>query len=96
MGYYTLTVCELMPGEISDPRLQRYPHPMPAAKLARLAICVNNQKNGFGQNLLLNAMERTARISEDVGLGGMFVDAKDNKAAGYYMKFALSLQRTIS
>ncbi|MES9903080.1 MAG: hypothetical protein ABW168_10395 [Sedimenticola sp.] len=76
-----------MPGEISDPRLQRYPHPMPAAKLARLAICVNNQKNGFGQNLLLNAMERTARISEDAGLGGMFVDAKDNKAAGYYMKF---------
>ncbi|MES9897662.1 MAG: N-acetyltransferase [Sedimenticola sp.] len=87
LGYYTLMVCEVMPGEISDPRLQRYPHPMPAAKLARLAICTDNQKNGFGQNILLNAMERSARISEDAGLVGMFVDAKDDKAAGYYIKF---------
>ncbi len=87
LGYYTLTVCEVMPGEVSDPRLQRYPHPMPAAKLARLAICADNQRNGFGQNLLLNAMERTARISEDAGLVGMFVDAKDDTAKDYYIKF---------
>lgn len=87
LGYYTLTVCEAMPAEISDPRLQHYPHPMPAAKLARLAINADKQKNGFGQNLLLNAMERPARISEDAGLVGMFVDAKDDKAAGYYRKF---------
>lgn len=83
LGYYTLTVCEVMPGEISD----RYPFPMPAAKLARLAICACNQKNGFGENLLLNAMERSARISEDAGLVGMFVDAIDDKAAGYYKRF---------
>ncbi|MES9882022.1 MAG: N-acetyltransferase [Sedimenticola sp.] len=87
LGYYTLTVCEVMPSEISDPRLQRYPHPMPAAKLARLAICADSQQNGFGENLLLNAMECSARISENAGLVGMFVDAKVRRAAGYYMRF---------
>lgn len=87
LGYYTLTVCEVMPGKIPDLRLQRYPYPMPAAKLARLAVCTDNQKNGFGQNLLLNAMERSARISEDAGLVGMFIDAKDDEAAGYYKNF---------
>ena len=87
VGYYTLTVCEVIPEQIDDPRLQRYPHPMPAAKLARLAICANHQQKGFGQNLLLNAMERSEQISENVGLIGLFVDAKDENAAGYYKRF---------
>lgn len=87
LGYYTLTVCEVLPGKIADSRLQSYPHPMPAAKLARLAICADNQKNGFGQNLLFNAMERSAQISENVGLVGVFVDVKDDKVASYYAKF---------
>lgn len=87
IGYYTLTVCEIIPSDISDPRLQSYPHPIPAAKLARLAICENNQHSGFGKYLLMNAMERSVRISKDAGLVGMFVDAKDNDASTYYMKF---------
>jgi GNAT superfamily N-acetyltransferase len=86
-GYYTLIVCEVVPSNIPDPRLQRYPHPMPAAKLARLAIHVHHQRNGLGANLLINAMERTVRISENAGLIGMFIDAKDDNAASYYMQF---------
>jgi ribosomal protein S18 acetylase RimI-like enzyme len=87
LGYYTLTVCEVLPAEISDLRLNRYPHPMPAAKLARLAISRDRQRNGFGQNLLLNAMERAAYIAENAGLIGMFVEAKDDRAVAYYMRF---------
>lgn len=87
LGYYTLTVCEVIPGDIPDARLKRYPHPMPAAKLARLAACANNQGNGIGEKLLLNAMERSVAISENAGLIGMFVDAKDDKAAGYYKQY---------
>jgi len=86
IGYYTLTVCEIVPSAIPDPRLKNYPHPMPAAKLARLAIHENMQKNGFGKHMVMNAMERSARISENAGLVGMFVDAKDDKAAHYYTK----------
>ncbi len=87
VGYYTLAVCEVIPNDIPDPRLERYPHPMPAAKLARLAVCSHNQGNGIGEKLLLNAMERSLSISENAGLIGMFVDAKDDKAAGYYRPY---------
>ena len=87
LGYYTLTVCEVIPSDIPDPRLKRYPHPMPAAKLARLAVCSNNQGNGIGEKLLLNAMERSVAISENAGLIGLFVDAKSDGVSGYYKRY---------
>jgi len=86
-GYYTLTVCEVVPADIPDTRLQQYPHPMPAAKLAPLAVSSDIQKNGFGQNMLLNAMERSLQISDDAGLVGLFVDSKNDAAAEYYIKY---------
>ena len=87
LGYYTLTVCEVIPSDTPDPRLKRYPHPMPASKLARLSVCSNSQRNGIGGKLLLNAMERSVAISENAGLIGMFVDAKDDDAARYYKQY---------
>lgn len=87
LGYYTLTICEVIPSQIPDARLQRYPHPMPAAKLARLAISLEHQGLGLGTHLLLDAMARSARISNEAGLVGLFVDAKDDEAASYYQRF---------
>ncbi|ALP52524.1 hypothetical protein Tel_04830 [Candidatus Tenderia electrophaga] len=37
--------------------------------------------------MLLDAMARALRISDEAGLVGLFVDAKDDVVAGYYMKF---------
>lgn len=87
IGYYTLTICEVVPGKITDPRLQNYPNPLPAAKLARIAVSTNSQRSGFGELLLMNAMERSVSISENAGLVGMFVDAKNDNAAKYYSKY---------
>ena len=84
LGYFTLTVCEVLPERVPDPRLQRYPHPMPASKLARVAVHAAYQSRGFGRLLLLDAMHRTLAIAANAGLIGMFVDAKDDSAASYY------------
>lgn len=81
LGYYTLTLCDVIP----DSRLKR--HSIPAVKLARLAVCFHNQGNGIGEQLLLNAMERSVAISENAGVVGLFVDAKNDAAAGYYIKY---------
>ena len=35
-------------------------------------------------------MERSTRIADNAGLVGMFVDAKDDKAAGYYLKYGFT------
>jgi len=87
LGYFTLTVCEVLPERIPARRLQLYPHPIPAAKLARIAVDSNYQRGGLGKLLLMDAMNRILTIAEDVGLIGMFVDAKDTSAANYYSGF---------
>lgn len=90
MAYYTLTSCDVIPQNIPDKRLQRYPRPIPAAKLARLAVLKAHQKNGHGRNMLIDAMKRTLTISENIGIVGMFVDAKDGNAAHYYQRFGFT------
>jgi len=87
LGYFTLTICEVIPADIPDPRLQRYPHPMPSAKLVRLAVSSNHQKKGMGKILIIEALRRTIAISENAGLTGIFVDAKDESAAAYYQQY---------
>ncbi len=59
LGYFTLIICEVIPANIPDPRLQRYPHPIPAAKLVRLAVSLNHQKKGMGKILMIEALRRT-------------------------------------
>ena len=87
VAYYTLSVCEVIPAEIPDLRLQRYPHPIAAAKLARLAVTKTQQKKGLGKQILVNAMERTLSIAENAGIVGLFVDAKDETAAAFYKRY---------
>jgi len=87
LGYFTLTICEVIPADIPDPRLQRYPHPIPAAKLVRLAVSLKHQKKGMGKILMIEALRRTIAISENAGLIGIFVDAKDKFAADYYQQY---------
>ncbi len=89
VGYYRLTVCEVVPGNIPDPRLHNYPNPLPASKLARLAVNMQKQRRGFGELLLIDAMQRSMSIAENAGLVGMFVDAKDERAAAYYSRYGL-------
>jgi N-acetylglutamate synthase-like GNAT family acetyltransferase len=55
--------------------------------LARLAVLKNYQHKGYGNYLIGNAVEKVIVISENVGITGLFVDAKDNQAKGYYEQF---------
>ena len=86
-GYFTLTACEVVAADIVDPRLQKYPHPLPVAKLARLAVTKTWQRQGLGGLMLVEAMRRTLAIAEHVGLIGLVVDAKDEMAASFYREF---------
>jgi len=87
LGYFTLTVCEIVPADISDSRLQRYPHPIPVAKLARLAVAGTHQKKGHGKLMLIDAMRRTIYIAENVGLVGMVVDVINQSAVKFYKNY---------
>lgn len=86
LGYFTLTVCEVIPSQIPDQRLRNYPNPLPATRMARLAIASDNQRTGLGKLLVVDAMRRTLAIREHAGIIGMFIDAKNAEAADYYKR----------
>ena len=45
------------------------------------------QKQGYGDTLIADAFKRTKQLAEQVGIFGMVVDAKDERAAGFYEGF---------
>lgn len=89
IGYYSLTVCEVRFEQLSDADAKKLPkkHPIPAAKLARLAVSTKYQGQGYGAKLLVHAMESFLQAQEAVGMSAFFVDAKDEKAACFYRKY---------
>lgn len=87
IGFVTLLLCEIKTQELPNPYPKKYPSTLPAAKLGRLAISKNRQNQGLGTFLMLNAMERIIAVSKNVGIIGLFVDAKNNSAKSYYESF---------
>jgi GNAT superfamily N-acetyltransferase len=87
LGFFTLTACEILVEKLPLRFAKKYPSRAPAAKLARLAVALSRQKQGFGTYMMINAMERILFVAEHLGIIGFFVDAKDNSAAGYYRQF---------
>lgn len=87
LGFFTLVSCEIFVDKLPRKYAKKYPSRAPAAKLARLAVAKDRQRQGLGTHMMINAVERVIRVSQDLGIIGFFVDAKDNKAKAYYEQF---------
>ena len=55
--------------------------------MGRLAISRGYQGTGVGGDLLWHALHRSERASQDIGSVAVIVDAKDDKAAGFYERY---------
>lgn len=88
VGYYTL-VFGAVSTEETTPEISAGlgNYPIPIILLARLAIDKNQKGNGFGKNLLRDALLRAVRASEIAGLRAFLVHAKDEAAKAFYEKF---------
>ena len=80
LGFFTLASCEIRIETLPAKYAKKYPHRAPAAKLARLAVQTEKQRQGLGTFMMVNAFERIVMVSENLGVIGFFVDAKDDKA----------------
>jgi predicted N-acetyltransferase YhbS len=87
IGFHTLSICEVeseyLPTNISN----KYPDQVPAVKLARLAVSIKYQNLGYGNYLISSAVDKTILISENVGIIGLFIDAKDESSKKYYQQY---------
>lgn len=88
LGYYSLAMSAIRKDQLPSKYLPRFPSfPLPVARLARLAVDRRYQKQGLGELLLADALARCLRLSEQIGMVGVVVDAKNEQARGYYERF---------
>ena len=88
-GYYTLSAMELKLSELPDEfvkKLPRYPS-VPATLLGRLAVSTEFRGQGLGESLLIDAMRRVVRTTSDVASAAMVVDAIDDSARQFYLRY---------
>lgn len=86
-GYYTLTLAELENRHLPDAWRKKLPRRIPGVRLGRLAVDRQFQGKGLGELLLVDALTRAGRIYTEAGGIGLFVDALDEQATGYYRGF---------
>ena len=92
-GYYTLSAAEIELGLLPDAvrkRLPRYPA-LPALLLGRLAVDHRFRGQGMGRRLLYDAFRRVSDIAEQAGVFALIVDAKDDEARTFYIRFGFEL-----
>lgn len=73
--------------------LQAYP--LPALRIARLAVDETVQGRGIGAELLKEALLLARRTAESVGCVGVIVDAKQD-AVGFYERYGFESMSTVS
>ena len=85
VGYYCLAAGAVMrettPGNIR----RNMPDPIPVAVLGRLAVHVDRQGQGIGSGLLRDAIVRTMRLAEEMGIRALLAHALDHKAKQFYL-----------
>jgi ribosomal protein S18 acetylase RimI-like enzyme len=89
-GYYALTLAELENRHLPEAWRKKLPRRIPGVRLGRLAVDKPYQGKGLGELLLVDALTRAQRIYAEAGGIGLFVDALDEQAAGYYRRFGFT------
>ncbi len=89
IAYFTTTVCSMDMEALPEGLVQRYPVGLPAYAilLARLAVCLERQGERIGRAVMVEVMQMALTAADVVGGIGLFVEAKDKKAAAFYKKF---------
>lgn len=91
-GYYTLVAAQVEHEQATSTVRQGLSRhfPIPVALIARLAITAQHQGTGLGRSLLLDALIRILRASDQLAVRAVIVDALDDRAASFYRYFGFS------
>lgn len=89
IGYYTISTASIettqLPEEITK-RLPRY-SALPAMLIGRLAVDQHYRGRRLGEYLLVNALRRCLKLSQEIGAMAVLVDAKDEGAVRFYERY---------
>jgi len=86
LGYYTLTSGAVAFENIPPGLRQGLPkYPIPVARIGELAVDRRWRGQGFGSDMLLDAISRIVRASEQVAVWAIMGDPIDPPAASFYL-----------
>ncbi len=95
LGYYTLSSSAIARQDVPEsPETSRLPrYPVPTALIGRMAVESGAQGRGLGLLLMLDALARVVRISQEMGIHAVEVVALHERARTFYERLGfLALQ----
>ncbi len=88
LGFYSLSMGEVDLSSLPEALRKKLPkHPVPVARMGRLAVDKLTQGQGLGKFLLVDAMKKVQGAASAVGVFALLVEAKDDKAKRFYIKY---------
>ncbi len=88
MGYYSLSMGSVALLSFPENLRKKLPkYPVPVALIRRLAVNQKDQGKGWGETLLIHALQKIAQVSKEVGVFAVILDAKDQAAKSFYQKY---------
>ena len=87
LGYYSISSGAVAFAIVPE-KLPR--HPVPVALIGRLAVDKSAREHGLGEMLLMHALRSAQRASEVVGIYAVVVDAFDEEAKKFYLKYGFN------
>jgi GNAT superfamily N-acetyltransferase len=91
LGYYTLASSAIPFQNLPEPSARKLPrHPVPVILLARLVVDQSVQGRGWGEGLLIDALQRGLGLADELGIHAVEVDAIDQQAKAFYEKYGFA------
>lgn len=87
LGYSSLAAAQLSLAELAPADRRRLPrHPVPVARLARLAVALDEHGHGLGESLLQDVLKRCLGLGAKLGIHALIVDAL-HRGADFYRRY---------
>lgn len=87
-GYYSISMSELKLESLPENYRRKLPrYPIPAIKIGKLAVDKSMQGKGLGKQLLMECFRKAISLSSEIGIFCVIVDAVNQKAKGFYLKY---------
>jgi ribosomal protein S18 acetylase RimI-like enzyme len=92
LGFYTISMADLEAARVPEALRAGLPrYPVPVALIGRLAVDERTQGLRVGERLLADALARVVLASQQIACIGVIVDAKNERAVGFYLKYGFVL-----
>lgn len=97
VGYYTLSTAGVAKAQ-AHPDLFKggAPSEIPRLLMGRMAVSQQDQGAHLGRSLLIDALRRVVRLSDDVGFRALVIHARDDEARAWYQYQARTFRQSPS